>query len=246
MIVDEAMARRVWPGHDALGQCLRIWKPTNVCTTVVGIVANTHLSDVIADAAIAYYVPVDQDPFPGAAPSAVVIRTPPERAGAVSIEARRILGEQFPGAEPAIRAMTDVLAPQYRPFRLGAVLFTSFGVLALLVSGVGVYSTLSYTFSQRTHEIGVRMALGARVADVVQLVVREGLRVIVIGVAAGVLIALASGQVIASLLYGVSARDPWIIGGSASVLLAIAIVAALVPARRAARVDPVLALRAEG
>ncbi len=102
------------------------------------------------------------------------------------------------------------------------------------------------TFSQRTHEIGVRMALGARAGDVVRLVVSEGVRVVVIGVAIGIVLALALGRFVASLLYGVSAHDPVTLVGTAVVLVAIAALAALIPARKATRVDPVVALNADG
>ena len=141
--------------------------------------------------------------------------------------------------------MEDALAPQYRPFRLGAALFGVFGLLALLVATVGVYSSVSYSVSQRTHEFGVRIALGAAIADVLGPVVRRALAPVVGGVAIGVGIALASGKLIASLLYGI---EPWNVGVMlvvAFVLLAAATLAALLPAGRAARVDPVIALRAE-
>jgi ABC-type antimicrobial peptide transport system permease subunit len=134
---------------------------------------------------------------------------------------------------------------QLRPWRLGAALFTVFGALALAVAAVGVYSVIAYSVSQRTHEMGVRIALGARAADVLRLVVREGARVLLIGIALGVGTALAAGKLIASLLYGVTPRDPVVMVFAALVLIAVGVVASLVPAWRAARADPLVALRAD-
>ncbi len=141
--------------------------------------------------------------------------------------------------------MTDHLAPQYRQWRLGAGLFTALGLLALVVAAFGIYSALAYAFSQRTHEIGVRMALGARAADVLEMVLAEGLRLVVIGVVVGCALALAAGRLVASLLYDTSPHDPLVMAAVALVLLATAAAAALLPAWRAARVDPVGALRSE-
>jgi ABC-type antimicrobial peptide transport system permease subunit len=141
--------------------------------------------------------------------------------------------------------MTAMLEPEYRPWRLGATLFTAFGLLALLVAVIGIYSSVSYGVSQRTHEFGVRIALGARMADVLRQVVGEGIRVVAVGVVVGVALALAAGKLVAALLYGVEARDPVTMIGVSVVLLMVAAAAALIPAWRAARVDPVTALRAE-
>ena len=128
---------------------------------------------------------------------------------------------------------------------MGASLFTAAGLLALLVAIVGVYSTISYTFSQRTHEIGVRMALGAQATTVVRLVVGEGVRVVVVGVAIGVALALAAGRFVESMLYRTSAYDPLVLGSVSVVLLVVAAGACLIPAWRALRVDPATALRAD-
>jgi ABC-type antimicrobial peptide transport system permease subunit len=141
--------------------------------------------------------------------------------------------------------MADVLAPQYRPWELGATLFTAFGLLALLVAAVGVFSTLSHEIGQRRHELGVRVALGATVADIVRLVVGDGLRVVLIGAALGSLLALAGGRLIASLLYGVDARDLSALGTVAAVLVVVATAAAIIPAWRASRTDPLEAIRAD-
>ena len=131
------------------------------------------------------------------------------------------------------------------PWQLGATLFTLFGVLALTVAGIGVYSSVSYAVSQRTHEFGVRAALGATARDVIVHVLGSGLRTVFIGIAVGVGLALAAGRLVASLLYGVKPDDPRALIASAGILLVISTVATLAPAWRASRVDPVEALRAE-
>ncbi|HEY5418372.1 MAG TPA: FtsX-like permease family protein, partial [Gemmatimonadaceae bacterium] len=132
-----------------------------------------------------------------------------------------------------------------RPWRLGAMLFSLFGVLALVVAAFGVYSTVSYDVSQRTHEFGVRAALGAQMADIVRHVLRDGLKTVLVGLVAGVMLAMGAGRVVASLLYGVPPRDPLALTVVAGALMAVAVGAALVPAWRASRADPLLALRNE-
>ena len=132
-----------------------------------------------------------------------------------------------------------------RSWRLGATLFSALGVLALVIAAVGVYSVVSYAFSQRAHEIGVRVALGARRSDVMRLVLGEGFAIVAVGVIAGVVLALASVRFVGSLLYEVSARDPLALGVGGLVLLAAGLLASILPAWRATRVDPVIALRGD-
>ncbi len=137
------------------------------------------------------------------------------------------------------------MEPEYRPWKLGATLFTLFGVLALVVAAIGIYSSVSYAVSQRTHEFGIRVALGAQLADVLGQVLGEGLRVVAAGVVLGILMALAAGRLVAALLYGVAPSDPIALSTVAVALLAIALLAAFVPAWRAAQADPVTALRSD-
>ena len=137
------------------------------------------------------------------------------------------------------------LETEFRSWRVGAGLFVALGGLALIVATIGVYSALAYTLSQRVRELGVRIALGARAGDVHRLVLWDGLRPVMIGGASGIVLALALGRLISSLLYGVSARDPITMISSALVLLIAAAVVGLLPAWRASRVDPVVALRAD-
>jgi ABC-type antimicrobial peptide transport system permease subunit len=128
---------------------------------------------------------------------------------------------------------------------MAATLFTAFGVLALIVAALGIYSTIAYMVAQRTHEFGVRTALGARTSDILRQVVGGSLRTAAIGVVLGIVLAILGGRFVAALLYGIEPGDPTVMTGVAIALLLVAAVAALGPAWRAARVDPVTALRVD-
>jgi ABC-type antimicrobial peptide transport system permease subunit len=158
---------------------------------------------------------------------------------------RDMLKSEFPGAKVSTNTMAAQMEPEYRPWQLGATLFTLFGLLALLVASIGVYSSVSYAVSQRTHEFGVRVALGATWNRIVREVVGSGLRTVLLGVVAGVLIALASGRLIASLMYGVSPSDPTAMLVASFSLIVVATLACVTPAWRAGRSDPVSALRSD-
>jgi predicted permease len=246
LVLNEAMAALLWPGRDAIGQCVRFDKRGNPCHTVVGIVETVRRDHVIEkESAAQFYVPLGGTLAQGWQGGTLVVRTSPGGAAGAETAVRAELRAAFPAGAPVVTAMTKNLEPEYRPWRLGARLFTAFGLLALLVSLVGIYSTVSYGVSQRTHEFGVRIALGARTADVLRHVVARGLRAVAIGVGLGIGLSLAAGRLIAALLYGVKPGDPLVLVLASAALLAAAVLAALVPAWRAARVDPVAALRAE-
>ena len=240
-VVSESLARRLWDNEEALGRCIRFGVDTAPCLTVVGVVGDIRRS--FNEGPLAHlYVPSAQEPGPG---SGLFVRT--RGPASASLEpVRRALQRVMPGtAYVDARPMQSAVDPEIRPWELGAAMFTLFGVLALLLAAVGLFSVISYNVSQRTHELGVRIALGARTADVLSLVVREGLRIAVIGTAIGVVVALAVGRFLKPLLYEVSARDPWTFGLVVAVLIAVAAGASLIPARRATRVDPTQALRGE-
>ena len=246
LVVNEAAARVLWPDGAAIGECVRFEGRENPCYRVTGVVENVRRGRVIeASPAPQLYLPLGNSPSPEWVGTTIVVRARTEAAAAAAAEMRAALREAFPAAEPRVTPMTENLEPEYRPWRLGATLFTAFGLLALVVALVGIYSTVSYGVSQRTHEFGVRLALGARIGDVLRQVVGEGVRTVAIGVVVGVALALAAGRLVASLLYGVSPRDPAALLLVSLALLVVAALAAVVPAWRAARVDPVRALRAE-
>ena len=249
VIVNETMAKGLWPGVDALGQCIRFGERTAPCFRVIGVVEDGRRTRVIEDAMPQYYLSFDNLP-PSAAkefgvPNYVVVRADPARVASVTSELRSLVHAEFPGGIPQITRLSDFLEPQYRPWRLGATLFSAFGVLALIVALVGTYSTVSYHVTQRLHEFGVRIALGATVGDVLRLVVSRGVGTVAVGVVVGTGLALAAGKLVATLLFGVTPADPLAFGVVAVALLAMGALAATVPALRAARVDPVTALRAD-
>jgi len=144
-----------------------------------------------------------------------------------------------------VTPLADLVAPSIRPWRLGTTMFGVFAGLALVLAAVGLYGVLSYTVAQRSHEIGIRMAMGARHGNVLRLMVGQGVRIAALGAGIGALAALAGGRVLSSLLYGVSPRDPLVLLGAAVIPLVVAALASYLPARRAAKVDPVVALRYE-
>jgi putative ABC transport system permease protein len=243
-VVSQAMANVLWPGQEALGRCLRIGADTMPCTSVIGIaetaVQNSLLGD---DKGYHYYLPIDQ--FSPAEGFALLARMRGNPANQVE-SLRRALQAVMPGSSyVSVRRMSELVDGQRRSWQVGATLFVAFGVLALLVAAVGLYGVITYNVAQRMHELGVRIALGAQSADVVRLVVGQAIRFAVAGVALGLGLALLAGKWIQPLLFQQSARDPATFGAVAALLLAVAIVASTVPAVRATRADPNLALRGE-
>jgi putative ABC transport system permease protein len=245
--VNETAARTYWPQADAIGQCLKLFTKTAPCSTVIGVVRDSHVEDVVEKPVLQVISPFGYDSS-GAPQGArvVVVRARAGQTSAVEALLRQELTRQFPTlAVVVVRSVTETMATELRPWRVGLTLFGGFGVLALIVAALGTYSVLSYAVTQRLHEIGVRIALGARSGDVLRLVVGEGVRLAVIGVGMGIAIAIVASRVMESLLYDTPARDPEVSVGVAVLLVAIAAVASAVPARRAMRVDPVRALKAE-
>jgi predicted permease len=241
VVVDEAMARTLWPGADPIGRCMRVGADTAPCAAVVGVSQDVRRDDFDAPA-MEYYLASAQRSEP---PSGLFLRTRGD-ARAVAESLRRELQRVAPGdIYIAARPLQDIVDPGLRPWRLGATMFSVFGALALLIAAVGLYGVIAFNVTQRTHELGVRMALGARGRDILRLIVGEGVRVTLVGIAVGTAVALLVGRFAAPLLFRVSPRDPLTMLGVALTLLAVAVVASVVPARRAARTDPNLALRAE-
>ncbi len=243
VVVNQEMADLFWPGAEALGRCIRMGKRDNPCNTVVGVVETARRMRVIEDVGAAFYLPLGLKS--GWEGTHLVARAQSGSEAAVAAELRSALRREYPNAHPSVTVMADQLAWQYRPWRMSAALFSAFGVLALIVAVVGIYSTVAYGVNQRTHEFGVRVALGAQVPDVLRLVLGQGLRVVAIGVIIGVVLALAGGRFVTSMLYGVEPGDLRVIVFTSAALLVAAAIATLIPAWRAARVDPVTALRSE-
>ncbi|HKE89115.1 MAG TPA: ABC transporter permease [Gemmatimonadales bacterium] len=242
MVVSAAMAGVLWPGREAIGQCVHVRFETAPCAYVVGIAENIHSQRLGEDPAFTYYLSSAQwDPENG---GLFVRMAGPARQLAETV--RRRLQEIMPGASyVTVVPFAEVLGRQTRSWQLGATMFLAFGALAVVVAAIGLYSVLAYNVAQRTHELGVRAALGADQRSLIGMVVREALAFGAAGIAIGALIALACGRWLGPLLFQESPRDPLVFGGTAVLLIGIAALASFVPSRRAAAVDPVVALRTE-
>jgi predicted permease len=249
-IINESMARRFFGSESPLGRHFGFANfggcgPEQTgWIEIIGVVKDVKYTSLRNEARAMYYLPFSQTPT-GRGQMTLVVRTagnPTTVAAAVRREVRA-LDAQMPMFE--VETLATQVAASLREERLVATLSSGFGVLALLLSCLGLYGILSYTVAQRTHEIGVRMALGAKRLDVLWLVLRDALRLVLLGAALGIPAALAVARLVASQLFGVSAADPVAIGLATLVLLAVASVAGYLPSWRATRVDPLVALRVE-
>ncbi|MGE5731858.1 MAG: ADOP family duplicated permease, partial [Gemmatimonas sp.] len=241
MVIGESMAKRIWPSEDAIGKCIRVRADTMPCTTVVGIAEDVRRGK-ISETEMHYYMPTDQfQPQSGG----LFVRTSGPATGKAD-QVRREMQKLMPGVSyVTVTPMSTIIAPEIRAWKIGAIMFAVFGALALVLAAIGLYSVIAYNVTQRTHEMGVRVALGAQARDVVQLIVRDGLRVVIPGVILGAIIALVAGKWVAPLLFQVSPKDPPVFAGVVVMLIAVAIAASWIPATRAARVDPNKALRSD-
>jgi ABC-type antimicrobial peptide transport system permease subunit len=210
-----------------------------MCAEVVGVAEDSRRMAIIEEPTLQYFIPRAAD----AAGGVILLRVDPRHWDVVASAVREELSVRYAARDVSIRRMSEALEPQFRPWRLGAQLFSGFGLLALLVTIVGVYSVMAYAVSQRAHEMGVRMALGARLPDILGLVIGAGVRVVAVGVVAGIAVSLALGRIVESLLYDVMPYDPVAMTWAAGILLATGVAASFVPAWRAGRVDPAETLR---
>jgi len=242
IVVSAEMARRLWPGRSALGKCVKVGEASTPCSTVVGVAENTLTRGISHDAEANYYLAADQVDRPTYGLYVRVVGR-----GADYVEpVRRQLQSVMPGVS-YVRVMpfTNMVGGAEQSWQIGATMFTALGILALVLAAIGIYSVIAYNVTQRTHEIGVRIALGARVANLTGLVLRDGLRLGVIGMGIGIVLALVASRWLSPLLFDVSPRDPAVVLVVAGVLVGVTCLASAMPAARAARVDPNVALRAD-
>jgi predicted permease len=243
MVVGQSMAAVLWPGKDPIGQCVRIAKAEAPCTSVVGVAEDIHTHSLGPETGNNfYYLPAAQ-----MSPNDVGLFVRAAGDAAQSVEPlRRRLQRELPGAAyVTVDRFSDTIGSETRTWSVGAMVFTALGALALVLAAIGLYSVIAYAVAQRTHELGVRLALGARRHSVVTLVVTDGLRSTVTGIAVGCGIAWAAGRWIAPLLFEEPPTDPVVYGAVTLVLLSVAVLASAMPALRAASVDPKTALLAE-
>jgi predicted lysophospholipase L1 biosynthesis ABC-type transport system permease subunit len=242
IVVSESMARSLWPGRDPLGQCVKVGADTAPCSEVVGVAQDVRTGSLTEAPAPQFYASIDQLGLTG---GGLFVRTRGAAAAGVA-SLRRALQEVMPGAAYVrVTPLEEILAPVMRSWTLGATMFSVFGGLALLLATLGLHTVVAYDVAQRRQELAVRSALGAHAGHVVRLVLGEGVRLALAGVAVGTLLALVAGRWLAPLLFGTSAHDPAVFGGVVATLLAVAVLAGATPAWRAARVDPNLALRSD-
>jgi putative ABC transport system permease protein len=242
IVVNETLARQYWPQGDAVGKRLRLWPtdrgPWREVVGVVNDVQHEMNSPVTPD----YYLPHAQDPW---STMVLTVRTKTEPLALVAAVRSEVQALDRDQPVYEVRTMATVRDRSIIHFRFASVVFGIYGLLALVLAATGIYGVMSYAVSQRTHEIGVRMALGAQAADVVKLVIKQGMVLTLGGLACGLLIAFAVTSAMKTILYEVKATDSLTFTLVTLALAAIALLACYLPARRATKVDPLVALRYE-
>jgi predicted permease len=230
-VINETMASLLWPGENAIGKCIVV--NNEPCATIVGVAVNARRFAIQESRSMQYYVPFGQES--GISGPVLLVRVTGDARRFVQT-LRRTIRTAMPNATSLnVASMQDRVDPQIRPWRLGATIFTLFGVLALIVAGVGLYSVIAYSTAQRKREFGIRVAVGASGGHLTRIVLVEGIQIAIVGALLGIAAAMAFGGRISPLLFNVSATDPSVIGVVAIVLVLVALVASLVPAVNASR-----------
>jgi putative ABC transport system permease protein len=244
VVINRALADAVFPGADPVGRRLRILNPEypNDWRTIVGVVGDVRYRGLEEDVQPTVYTSFEQTPFLWLY---VMVRSPGDPT-ALARSIRGVVREVDPAMSAAnVRQLTDVVWSSVEEPRVSMLLLSGFAVLALVLAAVGIYGVIGYSVSQRTQEIGVRMAVGADRWSVLRLVIREGLLIALAGVTIGISLALAAAGRVSALLVDVGPRDPLAFAGAAALLVGVAVAASYIPARRATKVDPLTALRDE-
>ncbi|HKN59738.1 MAG TPA: ABC transporter permease [Candidatus Acidoferrales bacterium] len=245
-VVDNKLAAKYWPDQDPIGKHVFLDEPkpgqAPAPTTIVGVIREIKNYGVDHPVLTEIFVPFAQRPGGG---GNLVIRSAVDASGltAAMRDAVQSLDPDLPIY--GVRTLESFVAENIAPRRLSVLLLSLFAGLALLLAGVGIYGVISYSVTQRLHEIGIRMALGASPRDIVRLVVGQGARLVAAGVAVGIVCAFGLTRLLSSLLFGVSASDPLTFAGVVVLLATVALAAGYIPARRASRTDPLVALRYE-
>ena len=240
-IINEAMAKAIWPGQDAIGKRFAIVSDP-VLLQVIGVVGTTVVGQIGEDPQPVAYLPMRQQYSPFGTLVVRMNTNPEPLIGAVRAQVQPIdKNLAFTNAQ----TVQQILGQGLWAARMGAALLGLFGALALILASIGIYGVLAYSVAQRTSEIGLRMALGAQPRQVLALVLKQGMLLALVGATAGILVALPVARQAAGLLYGVSATDPLTYVGITLLLMAVALLACYLPARRATRIDPLVALRVE-
>ena len=246
LLINQRLAEQYWPNEDPIGKRLKIGPvdSPNQWLTVVGIVNNVRQTGLY-EQKHEIYVPYAQERRAFMAPRDLVVSTKGDAASVVGAVRQAVWEVDKDQPVSNVRTMEQVVAAAISKERFQSLLLGLFAALALLLACVGLYGVISYAVVQRTHEIGVRMALGAKPVDVLRLVIRQGLGLTIIGLVVGVVVGSVVTRVLADMLYGVGTRDPLTFVGAPLLLLIVALLACYIPARRATRIDPLVALRYE-
>jgi len=244
-VVSETMARRFWPGEEAVGKRIAVGRARSPedWINVIGVVKDVRQMELTAEPAPQMYLSYRQYGFFDA--QDLVVKTDVDPASMASTVRKAVWEIDKDQPVSNIRTMETILADSIARQRFSMLLLAIFAALALVLAAVGIYGVMSYSVAQRTHEIGIRMALGAQTSTVLKLAVGYGFKLVVIGIAIGLIAALALTRVMSTLLFGVTATDPMTFTIISLLLIAVAAIASYIPARRATRVNPIIALRYE-
>jgi len=246
VLVNRRLAEQYWPGEDAIGKRLKVGAldSPNAWLTVVGVVGDVRQTG-LNEQKLEFYVPYAQERRSFMAPRDLVVRTKSDPATIAAAVRRAVWSVDKDQPVSNVRTLDQVFAAAISQERFQALMLGLFAALALLLACVGLYGVISYAVVQRTHEIGVRMALGAQPLDVLRLVIRQGMMLTVAGLVVGIIAGTFVTRVLSDLLFGVTPRDPLTFAGVPVLLLVVAFFACYIPARRATRIDPLAALRVE-
>jgi putative ABC transport system permease protein len=244
VVINEAMKRRFWPNEDPLGKRISFLTTdgTPDWREIVGVVKDIRHTALDSEPQPEMYFPFSQFPLPF---MTIVVRTASDPLSLVPAARNQVMAVDKDQPISNIHTMEELLAISVSQRRFNMLLLITFAVVALALASVGIYGVMSYTVAERTHEIGLRMALGAQRRDVIRLVISQGMMLAGIGVGIGLVCAFAMTRMMSSLLFGVGATDPLTYALIAALLSSVALLACYLPARRATKVDPMVALRYE-
>ncbi len=242
IVINESMARQLWPGESAIGRRIKVWRDEKFFREVVGVVGDTKES-LDSEAPTQMYVPYAQDGTWGTLTLTVRTKGEPTALAAAVRNEIRSVEKGVPLFN--VKTMNEVVATSAAPRKTPMLLLTIYAAVAMLLAMLGIYGVTTYYVTQRTHEIGIRMALGAQIADVMRLVLRRGILLAIVGVGVGLVGSFLLTRYLTTMLFGVEPVDKFTFAGVSLVLIFVALVACYLPARRAAKVDPLVALRYE-
>jgi len=240
LIVNETMARRLWPDRDAVNQIALLGRDE---WQVIGVVGDVRHSALEEASGLEMYLPMAQNRDWGSM-DLVVRSTVPLQSLVPGVRAvLQGLDPDLPNSD--FQPLQEIVDQAVSPRRFVTVLLGGFSVLALILACLGIYGVISYSVTQRTNELGIRLALGASLSAILRLIITQGVKLVLVGLVAGLVAAFALTRLLSSLLFGISTTDPLTFMGIAALLMVIALVACYIPARRATKVDPMVALRYE-